>query len=138
MSQLEIRENAFGRVEIDRESRIVRLIRTANALTPESLETVVADFQLSVPLRERASLVVLQDMRLAPMVRDAALEQALLAAIPRLSARFAARAVLLATAVGRLQANRFASHAVGEVKTFTDEAEAMRYLREQAGKLRSA
>lgn len=137
MSQIELRENAFGRVEIDRESRIVRLIRTANALTPEALEAVVGDFQLSVPLRERAGLVVLQDMRLAPMVRDAALEQALLAAIPHLSARFAARAVLLATAVGRLQANRFASHATGEVKTFTDEAEAMRYLREQASKLRS-
>lgn len=134
----EILENAFARITIDRESRVVTLVRSANPLDVASLEGAIGDFQLAVPLRERPRFVLLQDARLAPFIRDEELDRALLSAVPRLISGFAARAILLATAVGRLQANRFAALGSDEAQTFTDEAEAMRYLLEKSKPLRDA
>ncbi len=138
MKNPEIVESLFARIEIDRDSQIVKLIRTAEPLLAESIGRAVDDFQLAVPLRERPRLVLLQDMRLAPAVRDEALEKAFALALPRLTAKFAARAVLLATAVGRLQATRFARMSDGDSMVFTDEAEALRFLRDEALKLKPA
>lgn len=138
MARLEVHENPFARIEIDREARMVKLVRTANQLHAELLERIVEDFQLVVPLRERPQLVLLQDMRLAPLIRNDELDRALLAVVPRLVSKFAARAVLLASAIGALQASRFVREAGGTARTFTEEAEAIHYLQTEANKLRAA
>lgn len=138
MQNPEIVESHFARIEIDRDSQIVKLIRSATPLDAQSIVRAVDDFQLAAPLRERPRLVLLQDMRLAPAVRDAALEKTFAVVLPRLTAKFAARAVLLATAVGRLQATRFVRMSEGDATVFTDEAEALRFLRDAVLKLKPA
>lgn len=138
MPGVEIVENIFARVEIDRDTRLVKLIRTANQLKPELVAQVVEDFQLAVPLRERPRLVLLQDMRLGPMIRDEALDRALMAVVPKLVAKFAARAMLLASPVGVLQANRFTRESGSDVRAFVDEIEALRYLHGEIAKLRAS
>lgn len=135
MARVDVLETRFARVEIDREARLVTLVRSAAPLTAETIERAIDDFQLAVPLRERPRLVLLQDMRLAPPIRDEALEQALAPIVPRLTAKFAARAVLLQTAIGNLQAARFVRQVGGEARTFTDESEARKYLLEHAARL---
>ncbi len=136
MSTTEIFESTMGRIEIDREARIVRLTRSAEPIDPAALDAVVDDMTRIVPLRERPRLVLLQDMRLAPLIRNDAVELALADAGPRLSAGFAARAVLLASAVGVLQAGRMVRRVGGEARTFTDESEAVRYLQGEVARLR--
>lgn len=138
MAVPEVLENEMARITIDRESHVVTMVRSHRPLEVTLLEGAIANFQLAVPLRERAQFVLLQDSRLAPFIRDEELDRALFAALPRLIGGFAARAILLATAVGRLQANRFASSFPEEARTFTDETEAMRYLLEKARSLREA
>ncbi len=135
MSNPEILESPLGRVEIDREARIVRLVRSSNRIEPDTIDGVVEELRRAVPLRERPRFVLLQDMRLGPLIRDEELEKKLAIAVPKLTAGFAARAVLLASAVGVLQAGRFIRAAGGESRMFTDEEEAMRYLRAEAAKL---
>lgn len=137
MSDIEVLDNPLGRVEIDRDAHLVRLVRSTRPIDLPALESVVAELTLAVPLRERPRLVLLQDMRLGPLIRDDATEAALAAAVPRLTAKFAARAVLLASAVGVLQAGRFARAAGGEARTFTDEGEALAYLATEISKLRA-
>lgn len=135
---IEVRENEFATVEIDRAGHLAKLIRKPIAMTVERLERVVEEFQLFVPLRERPRLVLLQDMRAAPLMRDEAVERALLEASPRLFAKFAARALLLATPVGRLQANRFMALpglSGPDQRVFLDEAEAVLWARAEAAKV---
>lgn len=136
MPGVEIFENPFARVEIDRDGQLVKLIRTGNHLKPELLAQIIGDFQLAVPLRERPRLALLQDMRRGPMIRDEALDRALLAIVPKLVAKFAARAMLLASPVGVLQANRFTRESGSDVRAFVDEVEALRYLHGEIAKLR--
>ncbi len=147
MNVVDVSETSLARVEVDRVARVVRLIRKPEPLDVAALRRAVDDFQLMVPLRERPRLALLQDMRLAPMVRDEALEQAIMEELPRLSGKFAARAVLIATPVGRLQVNRFTSTAeasappgsatVGGFQVFLDEVEAERFIAGEAAKLRA-
>lgn len=138
---IEIEENEFARIELDRDAHIVLLVRKPLPFTPDVIERAIGDLQLSIPLRERPRLVILQDLRESPMVRDEAAEKALMAAIPRFFAKFAARAILMKTPVGRLQATRFASSApvgLGELKVFLDEKEAWAWTRAEAAKLKNA
>ena len=135
MRNPEIFESPLGRVEVDRATRIVRLVRSSNRIELDTIDGVVEDLRRAVPLRERPGLVLLQDMRLGPLIRDEALEKKLAIAVPKLTAGFAARAVLVASAVGVLQAGRFIRAAGGESRMFTDEAEAMGYLRAEVAKL---
>jgi hypothetical protein len=135
---IEVHENEFARVEVDRDGHLVKLIRRPLPMAIDRLERVLEDFQLFVPLRERPRLVLLQDMRQAPMMRDEALERALLEFTPRIFAKFASRALLLATPIGRLQANRFLTapgQAGVEQRVFLDEAEATLWARGEAAKL---
>jgi hypothetical protein len=125
---VEIFDTPMARVEIDRARGLVKLIRTPLPIDAAGFSRVVDDFQLYVPMRERARWVMLQDMRVAPPILDAALEKAIAQDAPRLFGRFAARALLMMTAVGRLQANRFIAGQGPEVRAFTDESEAMRFL----------
>jgi hypothetical protein len=135
---LDVHENEFARVEVDREGHLAKLIRKPVPMALDRLERVMEDFQLFVPLRERPRLVLLQDMRLAPLSRDEATERALLQITPRLFAKFATRGLLLATPVGRLQASRFIAQAqetTGEQRVFLEESEALRWARHEAAKL---
>jgi hypothetical protein len=135
---LEIHENEYARVEVDREGCLAKLIRKPVPMAVETLERVVGDFQLQIPLRDRPRLVLLQDMRAAPLMRDEATERALLEATPKLFAKFAVRALLLATPIGRLQANRFLTQpgiAGSDQRVFLDEDEALRWVRAEAAKL---
>ena len=137
---IQVEENEFARIELDRDAHVVQLVRKAVPMTLENLDRLVDDLQLAIPLRERPRLVILLDGRQSPMVRDDASEKALLGAIPRFFAKFAACALLMKTPVGRLQANRFAAHvpAAAEVKVFLDEKEAWAWARAEAAKLKDA
>ncbi len=136
MTKIEVLETTLARVEVDRDARVVRLVRKPGALDVESLNRALDSFQLMVPLRERPKLVLLQDMRQAPMVRNEEIERALIEALPRLAGKFAVRAVIIATPVGRLQATRFGSVGGGEFRVFLDEVEAERFVAGEAAKLR--
>jgi hypothetical protein len=133
---IEIIETPAARIEVDRAVGLVKLIRSALPVDAAGLERAVDDFQIAVPLRERPRLVLLQDMRLAPPIRDEALEKALAEQAPRLVAKFAARAVLMATAFGRLQASRFIQPAADSVRSFGDEREALAFLHAKLAELR--
>lgn len=134
---VDVQESPLARIEVDRAAGVVRLIRKAEPLDVATLRRAVDDFQILVPLRARPKLVLLQDMRRAPMVRDDALEQAIMEELPRLSGTFAARAVLIATPVGRLQATRVGASSPGAFQVFLDEAEAERFVAREAAKLRA-
>lgn len=137
MSPIEVLESPYARIEIDRSGKIVRLARTSLPLDPAALEHAVDDLQKAIPLRERSRLVMLQDMRLGRLIRDDAVEEALVRVIPRMYAGFAARAVLMASAVGMLQAKRFAHTGGVDARLFYDEGEALRYLASEVAKLRA-
>lgn len=121
-------DTPLAHIEVDRARRLVKLVRTAAPAAAEDMDRVADEFLLAVPLRERPRLVLLQDMRAAPPIRDDALDAALQRVAPRLFDRFLARAVLRQTAVGRLQAGRFIDARDPRSRAFTDEAEAYAFL----------
>lgn len=89
-------------------------------------------FQLIVPLRERPRLRLLMDMRDAPMNNDPAREEQLQGPLRRIQEGFPKIAVLVRTAVGKLQINRIKRETDGSVVVFDDEAAAIAFLCEEA------
>ena len=91
-----------------------------------ALHERVADAALSVP---RNGLSLLFDLREAPARNDEAFEREIMRAIQTFMPRFVRHAVLVKSAVGRLQTQRLArERGDRSPPMFTDEAEALRYL----------
>lgn len=74
-------------------------------------------------------LSMLVDVRDAPPRNDAAFEAEVLESLRLLAAQFPRRATLVRTAVGKLQTQRLARAREDTVRIFSDEAEALAFLK---------
>jgi hypothetical protein len=120
---------------VTREPGLVRLRRTPLALAnagPNVAVDFVDQFRFLVPLRERRNLGFLLDSREAPMIGEDSMFVSLRPVMVDMVMGFARVAILVQTAVGKLQATRrsrggeyFGSD---QVAIFGDEAEAIAYL----------
>lgn len=117
-------------VTIDDAPGVVRYTRSSEPYP--SIEAVreqhgkLAVAMATLPSR---SLQLLIDVREAPPRNDDAFEAELMRALAVMMPKFAMHASLVKTAVGRLQAARVAKARGGDPVVFTDEAEALEYLR---------
>jgi hypothetical protein len=114
--------------------KIVRFRRTHVPSTIEWLDQIAASMGGLVARSERSRLGLLVDTRDAPLA-DAATEERLAAASPRILNGYRRTVVLVRTAVGKLQMRRLnrerAEQRAGDpLVVFSDEAEAIAYLLE--------
>lgn len=133
---MEMYRDDFVHLERREHESFVRLVRTSRALRSlDELRASTAGVQLALPIRLRAGLRLLSDMRLAPLATDPALERAMGPLLQELFRGFDRRAIVLATAVGKLQAARTAPSSTptnSESRLFTDEESAVAWLNERS------
>jgi hypothetical protein len=121
--------DAHVTITLDDETRVVRYTRSSQPYA--SVDVLRA---LNKKLREvfdalpPGRLALLLDVRDAPPRNDDAFEGELVGALDAIANRFVARATLVKTAVGRLQAQRIARTRDKTVDVFTDEAAALGHL----------
>lgn len=125
----EVFRNEHYRIEFDAEQRIIRLTRTTMPQSVQLLASLVS--QLLGALQPLRPAHVLLDMRLAPGNNDPEFEQAALVALRRLLRGFGRVAVLVHSAVGRLHFQRMSRESGQDLHIFSEESEALRFLREQ-------
>ncbi|MDI1479865.1 hypothetical protein [Polyangium sp. y55x31] len=122
---------------VTRETGFIRVRRTTTPMAvagmQASLDKIASEFRIRVPLRERKGLGVLLDTREAPMMTDDAAMAIVRPLMYEVLAGFPRSAILVKTAVGKLQAMRRtreeANLGRGQVPVFDDEAVAIAYLR---------
>jgi hypothetical protein len=125
----EVFSNGFCQVQYEDSLRVVRITRTALAGTiPVMQSSLQRILEAAVPLRPARALL---DLRLAPGNNDAAFEKQSFEAFERLQAAFVAFAILVRSAVGRLQVQRMSRESGQPLHVFFDESEALRFLSEQ-------
>ena len=122
--------DAHVTLSVDDAAGLVRYVRSAERFA--SLEDVralhqkIADLALSIP---RNGLKLLLDVREAPARNDEAFEREITRALQAFTPRFGAHAMLVKSAVGRLQTHRLArERGEGSPPIFGDEVEALQYL----------
>lgn len=123
-------ENPWMIVTLEHAERMVRIQRTSAPFTDEALATLKPVAESILPPAKRQRLTLLFDTRLAPLMGDDDMERKLGAASAVLVAGFARSAVLVRTAVGKLQATRFSRANDRTTHIFDDEAAAVSYLLE--------
>ncbi|MBK9266897.1 MAG: hypothetical protein IPM54_44880 [Polyangiaceae bacterium] len=124
---------------ITHEGGFVRLRRTSmpmSAANPFEVDEVIERFRMLVPLRERRNLGFLLDSRDAPMVGDDASMLSIRPVMEQLMTGFPRVAILVQTALGKLQATRrargdslFEQH---HLTVFSDEAQAIAHVTGQS------
>ena len=120
----------YSRVEVDAADRFVRFTRTEVPLTtPESAETAYLDAAVAIDALERATHVVLVDLRAARGSNTPGFEEAMARGRKRLLGGFRKTAVLVRTAAGALQVQRHAREDASNTQVFQDEVSALAYLR---------
>jgi hypothetical protein len=124
----ELFQNEWAVGTLEYGGRLVRIARTAHPFSEGALGTLRTTSTSLFSLAERRDKVLLLDTRLAPLLGNEALEQALAQSTNQLIGGYQRSAVLVATAVGRLQASRFSQARQGESVVFNDEAAALKYL----------
>lgn len=127
-SERELFSNLWLRGSIDDANRLVRVQRTAERLSLEGLATMAPLAALHIPLSRRPTLRLLLDARLAPLLASAEVERQLGPSTQQLFEGFSRCAVLIATAVGRLQATRFSRQNGSEAPIFDNESAALAFL----------
>jgi len=109
MAYVELIRNSFVILHKDPVRKLVRFRRTDQRLVGDQLATMLEEmmttYEQLLPIPERATWVLLQDMRDAPILNQSA-EAILLRYLPRMVAGFRKRALLLRTAIGLMQARR--------------------------------
>lgn len=134
-SMEELFRNDF--VIVTREPGIIRLRRTTlpmvQVMNGTDIDALASEFRIKVPLRERKNVGVLLDTRDAPMVLDDATMEPIRPLLNEALVGFSRQAILVKTAVGKLQATRRsreeASYRSAMVTVFDDEAAALVFLR---------
>jgi hypothetical protein len=121
------------------EGGFVRLRRTSVPMAAADhyeIEDVIDRFRVRVPLRERKNLGFLLDSRDAPMVSDDSSIPPIRPVLAELMPGFARVAILVQTAVGKLEATRRArtDHVFeqNQVAVFSDEAQAIAHVTGQS------
>lgn len=110
--------------------RLIRARRTAVPLTTAGLIDAADRFLRLYPMTLRKRLVLLVDTRAAPLMANNHMEQSMADAVGRMLDGFSRHALLVRTAVGRLQAQRIDRERGGSATIFDDEGEAFAYLLE--------
>lgn len=121
-------------VTVDDAARIVTRTRTADRF--DSIEEVVSSYEQVVSALDqidRTRHAQLVDVRLAPARNDPQFEAVVQRYHPALYRGFRANAVLVQSAVGKLQIKRMADVSGVLSSAFTDEDEARRFLVEAVG-----
>ncbi len=114
-------------ITLDDDARLVRYTRTAQPYASlDELRNVNANLREVLATLPRAKLALLIDVRDAPPRNDPAFEREIIDALTTLAERFRARATLVKSAVGRLQAQRIGRDGSS---VFFDEAEALAHLK---------
>lgn len=121
-------------VKRDDRDNLVWIRRTAVPSTPEWLDGFERRAALMVPRHERKKLGLLLDTREAPIVNDPAMEARHRVLSEGLMIGYKKCAIVVRTAVGRLQVGRFNRDRKGRGETilaqiFDDEAAALAFLR---------
>lgn len=112
----------------EEERRVIRVRRTPMPLELALLVQFEETFLRVVPMAKRKRVGMLLDARDAPLIPSDGYERDLGAAVPRLFDGFVRRAVLVRTAVGKLQAQRVSRARSQSFSVFEVEAEAIAYL----------
>ncbi len=129
MSRKVLHDDAWLHVEHDPALRIVFVRRTAEPLTAEAVEhSPLAKVRLALLGIDRAHHAVLVDMR-APQIRNDELIEKVNREFQELLRGFRRSAVLVRTATGLLQVGRTAREGATGSRGFTDENEALAWLR---------
>jgi hypothetical protein len=128
VSLRELVPGPYFRVLIDDDARVVRIVRTELGFPSLSaIEDTFAEMELALAgVRGAWSLLI--DAREGPMRNDPAFEETLAKVRGRIVSRFARTAVLVKSAVGKLQVARYAREDRMSPVVFTDEAEALAHL----------
>ena len=117
-------------VEYFQASRYVRLARTARAFdSPDDARATLAECERALREIDLASVAILLDWRLAPLAVDPTLHETVVTCTDAFAARFARRALLVQTPVGKLQLDRIVrQQSATKPIVFNDEAEAIEYV----------
>lgn len=121
-------EGRFYRATLEPPS-VVRLKRSAVAMEPDGVRGELERMAPVLSRLDQARTGLLIDVRDAPMRNDPAFEKQSVTLRPATFYAFKHNAVLVRTAVGRLQINRLNSRDHIETAIFMDEAEALAHLR---------
>ncbi len=126
---MELLSTPWVRVTLEQGGRVVRLVRTSERLTLAAATELEQTLTRRLPLDRRAALRLLIDARQAPMLSGDESERPIVEILQRIHDGFGRSAVLVMTAVGRLQANRVKRDDPDARRTLVnDEAEAMAFL----------
>lgn len=126
----ELLRNAHFDVTVDDHANLVR--RTRTEVRFETLEEIVTAYDALVAtldMLDRPRYAVLVDLRVSLSRNDPAYETTVEPYHVPLYRGFRANAVLVQTAAGRLQLARFIDGSRLNARLFTDEAEALAFLR---------
>lgn len=124
-------EDAYVRVEIDADAHLVRHTRTSRVY--EDLPALVASLRAMLARTEhleRSQYALLQDMRCARGRHEPEFEQAVQREKGGISPAFRKIALLVSSAVGRLQVQRHMQQMGVPARVFLDEQEALAWLGE--------
>ncbi|TKD10090.1 hypothetical protein [Polyangium fumosum] len=122
---------------VTREPGFIRVRRTTAPMAVVGanviLERLASEFRFRVPLRERKGVGVMLDTREAPMMTDDTAMDIIRPLMMEVLMGFSRNAILVKTAVGKLQAMRRtreeASAGRVQIPVFDDEAQAIAHLR---------
>src|SRR5262245_42253842 len=123
-------DNEYVTLTFDGDSRVTIFKRTSERLplaTPDDLTRMLEDLDRKISEIDPARAALLLDVRDAPPPQDES-EDLLSSLRTKTFARFAAVAVLVRTAAGRLQINRLARQDGREIAVFFDEHAARKHL----------
>lgn len=125
----EIARTAHWLVSLDEARGLVHAKRTPEPYTTiEELDTSMRELATHLQDDAGTRLELLLDLREGPFRNDDAFEHAMHRHRARLLGRFRTIAVLVSTAVGRLQTSRLAREEGRTLPTFMDEGEALAFL----------
>jgi hypothetical protein len=123
-------EDAHVSITVD-DAGLVRYVRTQQPYTSlEALRAVHDKVRAALDTLPSGKLALLVDVREAKARNDDPFETEIMRALQAITGRFTAYAVLVKSAVGRLQAQRLAKpRRTSGPSVFGDEEEALSYLR---------
>jgi hypothetical protein len=131
MSVRVLYEDEYSSVTYDASQRMIVYRRNAKAYpTLEAASTSIGSSWKTLPtLGTLSHHTFLMDIREAPMNASEGFDQVARDVGPQLTGRFRRAAVLVRTAVGKLQMNRIRRERQTDLVVFDDESAAMAYLR---------
>ena len=125
----EIYRDDYVHVLLEQGGALVRVVRSARAFRDTAtIEQVFGAVYFVLRAQKLKDWVLLSDQRLAPGRNEPEFEQALARSRNQIYPLFRKRAVLVQTAIGKLQVDRLTKEDNQERMVSHDEAELLRYL----------